>query len=130
MIGTFGDIVFETSADRMRTWSRLTRKSGVRVAWHPVMGKKPVPEFIGPEADEVAMRVRFDVGLGVVPYQELARLQKVLDAGESRVLMVGGSALGRFVLLKVNENWRRVDNTGRLLVASVSLSLKEDGHGG
>ena len=124
-IGTFGEIVFETSRTRIRTFDEFKRTSKARFAVHAVTGRKPVSEFLGPELDEVSFQMLFSSSLGVSPTDEIDSLRKVLNAGEASILVVGGYILGKFTLLSLEEDWKNLDGRGRLLVASVSVSLKE-----
>lgn len=48
-IGTFGNVVFETSNDLVRTFKDMTRDTNVRLASHDIIGKKPVIEWIDQE---------------------------------------------------------------------------------
>lgn len=127
-IASFGHIVFETSADRIRTWSKFGRAGKVRFAEHAVHGEKPVLEYIGPGLEEISLQVRFDAALGVNPEKEIKALRKLRDAGTAQQLIIGKDSLGRFAIASLEEDWQRVDNQGLLLVAIVSLTLKEDAH--
>jgi phage protein U len=127
-IGSFGHIVFETSADRIRTWSKFGRTGKVRFAEHAVHGEKPVLEYIGPGLEEISLQVRFDATLGVNPEKEIAALRELRDAGTAQQLIIGKDPLGRFAIASLEEDWQLVDNQGLLLVAIVSLTLKEDAH--
>jgi len=124
-IGTFGEIVFETSRTRIRTFDEFKRSSKARFAEHAVTGRKPVLEFLGPELDEVSLQTMFATSLGVVPADEIDVLRKVLNSGEDQNLVVGGYNFGRFVLTSMEEDWQKFDGKGHLLVAAVSLGLKE-----
>lgn len=124
-IGTFGEIVFETSRTRIRTFDEFKRTSKARFAEHAVTGRKPVLEFLGPELDEVSMQLLFAASLGVKPSDEIDALRVVLLEGAEQNLVVGGYNFGRFALTSMEEDWQKFDGKGRLLVAAVSINLKE-----
>ncbi len=124
-IATFGSVVFETSADLLRTWSSFQRKAGIRLAAHEVLDGKPVTEFIGPGLDEISLQVKLDAGLGVNPIAEINALRAIRDAGQANSFTVHGRNLGTFTLEAVEEDWTAVDNTGLLLSATATLKLKE-----
>ena len=124
-VGTFGEIVFETSRTRIRTFDAFKRTSKARFAEHAITGRKPVLEFIGPESDEVSMQLLFSTSLGVVPADEIDALRAILQEGSEKNLVVGGYNFGRFVLTSLEEEWQQFDGHGRLLVAAVSMGLKE-----
>jgi phage protein U len=124
-IGTFGEIVFETSRTRIRTFDEFKRTSKARFAEHAVTGRKPVLEFLGSELDEVSLQMMFATSLGVTPSVEIDTLRQVLHSGEEQNLVVGGYNFGRFALTSMDEDWQKFDGKGRLLVAAVSIKLKE-----
>ena len=64
-IGTFGNVVFETSNDLVRTFKDMTRDTNVRLASHDIIGKKPVIEWIGPGTDTIKFSMQFNSILGV-----------------------------------------------------------------
>lgn len=125
MIGTFGPVTFTSSSSSVRTFSDFQRSRAYRFAKHDVLSGKPKLERIAPELDSVTFNMRFDIGMGVDPKAELATLEAVLLAGEAHNLMVGGTPLGLFVIEKMDEDWRRLDGRGLLIVASVNLQLTE-----
>lgn len=125
MIGTFGPVTFTSSSSSVRTFSDFQRSRSYRFAKHDVLAGKPKLERIAQDLDSVSFNMRFDISLGVDPKAELATLEAVLLAGEAHNLMVGGTPLGMFVIEKMDEDWRRLDGRGLLMVASVSLQLTE-----
>ena len=125
MIGTYGPVTFTASADLLRTFNNLSRKGPARYAEHNTLNGKPRLEFIGPGLDSITFDMRFDVQYGLNPRQEIERLRTIRDAGEYYSMVLAGQPLGRFVIEDVGEDWRRMDGQGRLLVAGVSVSMKE-----
>lgn len=118
-------VVFEVSADRIRTWSEAKRSGEARWAKHEVYSGKPVQEFIGPGLDTLNLSVRFDADRGVVPRNELRRLRKLRDTGAVLTFVVGGELVGDFVLKSLSEEWRRFESKGVLTTAIAELSLEE-----
>ena len=125
MIGTFGEVVFETSAARIRTFDAFRRTGKARFARHAVMDRKPRLQFTGGDLDRIEFQMRFDVSLGVNPKEEIDKLREILAAGVERQLIIGGEPRGKFVLEELAESWTHVDNAGRLLVAAVDIKLQE-----
>ena len=125
MIGTLGDAVFQASTDKVYTFQGLGRSAPGRYQQHDVVGQKPVLEFIGPGLEQISFDMRFDVGLGINPIAEIDKLRAARDAATIMPLTIGGSFLGDWIIEDVKDSWDRVDNRGTLLVASVSVSLKE-----
>ncbi|WP_213692121.1 phage tail protein [Aminobacterium sp. EBM-42] len=125
MIGSFDDVVFETSADKVRTPENFQRQGAARFGTHEVAGQKPVLEFMGPGLDSVTMTICFRVALGVNPRVEIDRLREMRDDGIYAPLILAGRPLGTFVIESINETWSQIDNHGRLLRATVDLTLRE-----
>ncbi len=125
MIGTLGQVVFEVSADKVRTTSDFKRKRAANYAEHAVLDRKPILQYVGPALDEISFRIRLDAAQGINPSRELISLEKILLAGDELMLIIGGQPLGKFVLEELNEAWTRQDGQGRLMVAEVDLKLKE-----
>lgn len=125
MIGTFGPVTFTSSSTAVRTFSDFKRSRSYRFAKHDVLSGKPKLERIAADLDSVNFNMRFDIALGVDPKSELETLDAVFNSGEAHNLMVGGTPLGLFVIEKIDEEWKRLDGRGLLIVASVSLQLTE-----
>lgn len=125
MLGTFGDVAFVTSPEKIRTWSQLSRQGKARWATHDVIAGKPLLQFVGQDLEEIKLQIRLDVRHGLNPINEINTLRAIRDTGEPQTLIIGGKPYGRFVLEGVDESHNYSDNRGNLLVAVVSLDLKE-----
>jgi phage protein U len=124
-LGSFGNIVFEASADKVRTWQKFQRKGAARFAEHPVLGGKPRLESLGPALDTIDLQIRLDSQLGLTPLAEIEALRTIKDSGEEQHLIIGGQPWGKFVLVDLNEDHVRHGKDGLLLLAIIDLQLKE-----
>lgn len=126
-IGTFGEIVFEVSSNKIQTFTDFSRSGSGRWATHEINLQKPLPEFLGPGQEEISFSVRLDVQLGVNPETELQKLRKMRDTGAIAYLIVGGKPVSQnmWLLESIREQHKTHDGQGRLLAANVDLSLKE-----
>ncbi len=126
-LGTFGDITFEVSAEKVRTFDRLRRQGGARFATHDVLGKKPVKEFIGPDIESIRFSMCFSVSAGINPLNELNKLRELRDKGEARELIIGGAPVSEnlWVIVDISEDWVQLDNKGNLLFARIDIDLQE-----
>lgn len=124
-LGTWGDLVFEVSSDRMRTWQSKSRSGEARYADHEVHLAKPVAEFLGPSLDSFTVSMRFDAERGVNPEDELAKLRKARDTGQVETLVIGGAPVFDCTLRGLNEDHRHHDKEGHILVAIAELTFKE-----
>ena len=132
MIGTFGDVVFEVSAEKIRTFDNFTRASAERWAAHEIIGQKPLSEFIGPGLDTIGFSMRFDAQSGVNPRVEMEKLLVMSRSGQAETLIIGGKGLGvnKWVIKSLTQKWQTVDNQGNLLVGVLDVSLEEYVEGG
>jgi phage protein U len=124
-IGTFGKVTFESSTNKVRTFSGASRNGSGRWATHDVGGIKPATQFLGPGLEEISFEIKLSVSLGVNPSAEIDALRAMRDAGEYATLILAGKPIGKFSLDSVSETWDQVDNGGRILGATVSLKLRE-----
>lgn len=124
-IGVLGDITFESTADKQRTWESASRSGDARWTTHEVYGGKPVSEFLGPGLSKIELSVRLDLNRGVIPRDELRKMREHRDAGSVLQFTVGDQFVGEYVITNVAETWTHLDRGGVLVVAVVSLSLQE-----
>jgi len=125
MIGTFGNIVFETSSSKIRTFEEFKRKGSAMFSEHPVLEGKPKLQHLGTSLDEISFSITFNVALGIDPREEINKLQEIKNIGDEKKLIIGRDVLGSFVLTELSESWDKIDSRGNLLLARVDLSLKE-----
>lgn len=127
MLGSLGSVVFETSIDRIRTFDNLKRQGKARFATHELVDRKPSLQFTGLDLDTLSFDMRFDVSLGLNPLKELKSLREIRDKGEAVDFILNGQPIGEnlWVIESIDENLDVIDNKGNILVATVSVQLKE-----
>ncbi len=124
-IGAFGKLRFRTSAEALLTFDKFRRKSRSNFVEHPVLDSKPRLEHTGFALDEVSFSVLLDISLDINPALELKSVREMLVSGTSYPLVMKDKDVGNFVLTDLEESWTRIDSAGRLLAASLNLTLKE-----
>ena len=129
MIGTFGDIVFEASTQRIRTFDEYERQGEGRWAEHEVFGAKPRSQFLGAGLETITFIMRFYHTFGVDIESELERLRQWRDEGRVERFILGGRPQGfknaRWSILKLEEEVKFWDNNGMLLGVEATVTLKE-----
>ena len=125
MIGYLGDIVFEVSLEKARTFRGFSRKTTGRWATHNLHGKKPELEFSGPDVAEIRFSMRLDAFYGVDPGAETDRILRAVAEGVVLPLSLADEYRGDFVITEVTEEWRHVDNRGRVIVSDLTIRIKE-----
>ena len=128
MIGTLGkNIVFEVNDERALTFRDMTRDLSGRWTEHDVLGRKPVPEFLGPANQSVSLTITLSAAMGVRPRAVLEAIEAMVETGTAEYLVIGSRTVGKnpFRLTASSETWERVYNRGELSKATVSITLEE-----
>lgn len=127
MIGYFGGIVFETSDQRILTFSGFTRDTASRWAKHEVLGRKPANEFIGPDLDTVTFTVLLSGKHGVKPRTEAEKWLALSRSGKAETLVLGSRAMGvdKWTVQRVSQVYNIILNRGEVYSASVDVTLEE-----
>ena len=127
MIGSFGAIVFEVSAERVRTFRDFQIQRSAKYTEHAIHGRKGLLEFTGLSASTASLNIRLDAGLGINPKEELKTLREVLTKHEALLFILDGEPQGDglWVLESIGENYEIIDNHGTAIAVEVSIKLKE-----
>lgn len=127
-IGNLGkDIVFETSDQRIFTFSRFSQRVSGRWSKHEVILDKPKSEFNGADLRTITFTIALDAHLGVRPRKMLERLEDFVENGEVDMLVIGNRriGLGMWKMTDLSESWDYLYSKGELVRASVDISLEE-----
>ena len=127
MIGSFGEVVFEVSAEKVRTFRDFQIQRSAKYTEHAIHGRKGLLEFTGLSASTVSLNIRLDAGLGINPKEELSALHEILAKHEALPFILDGEPQGDglWVLESIGENYDIIDNQGTFIAVEVSLKLKE-----
>ena len=95
MVGNFGSrITFQTSDQRILTFSGMTQKISGKYAKHSVQGQKDRPEFTGPGNRSVTFKMVLNVMLGIRPREVMSSIEAAVESGEAEYLVIGGRPVG------------------------------------
>lgn len=127
MLGSFGEIVFEVSSERVRTFRDLQLQHSAKYTEHAIHGRKGLLEFGGLSASTASLNIRLDAGLGVNPKEELTTLHDILNNHEALPFILDGEPQGDglWVLESISESYEIIDNHGAAIAVEVSIKLKE-----
>lgn len=125
MIGSLGNVAFEVSNRRVRTFGNMQRSGSARYAEHVPIGAKPVVEFLGPGIDSLSLSINLNARMKVNPMEELQRLRRYRDTGEVISFFLGEDVIGDYVIEGISEGFREVDRMGRVVILDLDLTLKE-----
>lgn len=123
--GTLGKVLFTASRFRILTYSGMNRSGSVRIEEHAIIGAKPLLEWVGPDLESITLNIRLDAGLGVDPVKELEKLRGYRDNGDILPLLLGFHFEGNWCITDLDEEHKHTTGLGNLLVAEVSVTLKE-----
>lgn len=127
VIGSFLDLVFEVSEKKTQTFNDFTRTNEPRYQKHEIIGRKPKPEFIGPGADTISFDIIFKAELGVNPEKQLEMLRRYARTGSKGLFIRGNEpiSVNYWVIEKLVETHKRIDNLGNVLEIHVTINLGE-----
>lgn len=127
-IGNFGSrIVFETSDQRILTFTGMTQKISGKYSAHTVIGQKDRAEFTGPGNRSLSFKILLDASLGVRPRDVMDSIESAVENGEAEYMVIGGRPVGKnkFYISSVSEAYDVVMGKGEIVRASLNLSLEE-----
>ena len=126
-LGSLGDIPFEVSSEKVRTFDELNRSGSARFAYHNRQGSKELSEFLGASLEDITMQIRLSVTSSVNPANEMKALRKIRDEGTAVLFVLDGEPQGDgyWNIVSLNEEHKVVDRRGRTLLLDVSVTLKE-----
>lgn len=127
-IGNLGkEIIFETSDQRIFTFSKFSQKVSGRWSKHEVIRDKPKSEFNGADLRTITFTIVLDAHLGVRPRATLERLESFVENGEVDMLVIGNKRVGNglWKMTDISETWDYLYSKGELVRANVDVSLEE-----
>lgn len=125
MIGSFGNVVFSVSENKIQTFRDLKRDTSARYSDHEVIGAKAKREFLGPNLDSMSFTMELSSFRGVSPLSMEEILRKYCEKGEEQPLALGGKLFGEFCLESVSAAYEVIDGDGGIVRAKLDVSLKE-----
>ena len=127
IVGYLGDIPFLSSRYIVRTFDGYQKSASGRWATHDIIGKKPISEFLGPGQEEISFDMILRMDLGVIPADEVKRLEKLRDTGEAVTLVIGTDVIGDtlWTVDSVSSSVKRWGALGVPASVTVNVTLKE-----
>lgn len=128
IVGNFGSkIIFETSDNRILTFSGMTQKVSGKYVSHSVVGQKDRPEFTGPGSRSVSFTIVLDVNMGIRPREIMERIEDAVENGETEYLVIGGRPVGhnKFYISSVSEALEVVLSHGEIARVTLNVSMEE-----
>lgn len=126
-IGTFGNIVFETSDRRVLNPLGLQRTGGSEWATQKLIKGKPRVQYMQPKLRGVTFNIKLNSQNGIKPRKMLDELMDMAEGFTAYRLIINGKPLSPLPwrLVSVSESWGHMYNRGELVTVEVSLTLEE-----
>ncbi|MBR0075757.1 MAG: phage tail protein [Synergistaceae bacterium] len=127
MIGSLGDVAFEVSEEKIRTFRDFQMQRSAKYIEHAIHSRKGLLEFTGFSAVTASFNIRLDAGLGVNPKEELDTLIEIFTKHEAIPFILDGEPQGDnlWVIESIDEKFEIIDNHGTCIAVDVGLKLKE-----
>lgn len=126
MVGSFGDLLFEVSTERVFTFDNFRHDVKSRYARHELLNTPPVLEWLGEDTSKITLNVTLTASLGVTPAYEIKRIQELVLSGTAEWLILANEVVGesRFVITEASTKTVATDGEGRILVATMDLTFE------
>lgn len=126
-IGSFGNIYFEVSNNRIETISNYKRDISAKYTEHEVIGGKPVVEYQHAELQKIQFTMQLGLFNKVNPFKELEKLETMCEKGAVNYLLIGNTVIGdhKWLIESVKETSNVFDNAGNLIYVEAEVSLIE-----
>ena len=127
IVGYLGDIPFLSSRYIVRTFDGYQKSASGRWATHDIIGKKPISEFLGPGQEEISFDMTLRTDLGVIPADEIKKLEKLRDTGQAVTLVMGTDVIGDtlWTVDSISSSVTHWGAFGMPIAATVNVTLKE-----
>ena len=127
MIGTLGDIAFEVSEEKIRTFNNYKYSAGANYSEHNIHGKKSLLEFTGLKASNINLDIVLDESLGLTVDEELDELFILLETHKPVKFVLDGKIQGweKWIIESIDVSHDVINNKGRTIRASVNIKLRE-----
>ena len=127
VIGVFdGDLEFETSDDRVLTYSGMQRTNSSRWQSHEIIGAAPRREKLGEGEAPLSFSIHLSAASGVSPDREAERWMEAARKGRTGYLVIGGKVIGghKWSAAKATYFQNAAMNDGKTLSADLTVTME------
>lgn len=126
-IGCLGDIIFQVSADTVRSLENIKWGGSANYAAHSRLAGDTLTEFTGLGPDTFSFDMTLLRELGVEPMTEIKKLWKYVRSHEAIPLSIGEHAYGRYRwnILSYEIQIKHTDRGGNISAAVVRVKMQE-----
>lgn len=126
-VGALGDLIFETSANLIRTIGSMQSSGSARYATHDRHLGRGLAEFCGTDPEDITITVTLARWLGAEPENSLSLVRQYEREGTALPFILGGKTIGdyRWVITGHKVTVFAFDGRGGMAGADVTISLRE-----
>lgn len=126
-VGTLGDIVFETSQEKIRTFHDMRYQGNANYAVHARHGAAGLAEYTGRDPLKMQMEIHLSRSIGVDPEKEIDEIESVTRDKKTLTLVLGGKIRGEYkwVIESYSVKANHFDRNGNIIDADISIDLLE-----
>ena len=123
----WGNIKFKVNSERIFTFRDMERSYSGRWGMHDIIGRRPKPEFLGADMDEITIEVICDAEWGVKPRETMKKFRQAAKQGKVAYFYIKGKKVvdRKMYIASGTESWKEIWNKGELVRSSVSLTFRE-----
>jgi len=126
-IGNWGSgIKFQTSDQKILTFTNFKRKLSVRTSKHNMVNGKPKIEFHGEDLQSITFTIELNAMLGVKPKTVEKKLINQMNEGMVAPLVIGGRSICQKAMLTgISSSYNVVLAKGEILSMNIDVTMTE-----
>lgn len=126
-IATFGNKIFQVSSNKIYTFSGLSWSSSLETEAQEKLQSKPSTYIKGENLTNLAFEIQLRAELGVNVRAEIENWEAIKSSAQPSLFILGSKAIGKnkWLLKSVDVSDTDIDSSGRVLKATLKLSLEE-----
>lgn len=127
VIGSFGELVFESSSIKVSTFTDFKRDTKANFAEHKIISNPPLLEYLHRELETITFSMIFHEKLGVEPAEECQILRDYCKQGTANYLIIGEHAFGEnaWIVENISEAVQFWNAEAQIMASKVDVQLKE-----
>ena len=127
MLASLGDYAFIVNSHDLATFSDLKFSNSAQFQEHKLLSRKSILEFTGLNASTCSLNIHLDCSLTVDMHSAIDYFKNSMNDGTALLFMIGEKVIGQgfWVIESIDESYPRISGEGELLIADLSLKLRE-----
>jgi len=127
-VGSFGDVIFSVSTDKIQTVKDVSRSGSASIQTHKRHLDVDLPEFVGTDLESLSFNIQISKYLGVAnPQTEVDRLFSYMRNGNPKYFILGAQRYGRYkwLISKIKVTDKHYDKSSNAITVDLAVTLTE-----